>query len=72
MIQAIVYDAVGTLLHVQPAVAAIYANVGRRFGTSLEADEIRRRFLVAFARQDQLDDEEPRSAARWAEPRHRK
>ena len=33
MIQAIVYDAVGTLIHIQPAVGAIYADVGRRFGT---------------------------------------
>jgi putative hydrolase of the HAD superfamily len=71
MIKAIVYDAVGTLIHVQPALAAIYAEVGRRFGTRLKADEIRRRFQVAFARQDQLDEEagwrtsEAREIERW-------
>ena len=71
MIQAIVYDAVGTLIHIQPAVGAIYADVGRRFGTRLEADEIRRRFQVAFTRQDQLDEKagwrtnEAREIERW-------
>ena len=37
MIQAIVYDAVGTLIHVQPAVSALYADVGQRFGSKLDA-----------------------------------
>lgn len=71
MIQAIVYDAVGTLIHVQPSVASIYAEFGKRFGSQLRADEIRRRFHAAFARQDQLDQEagwrtsEPREKERW-------
>ena len=71
MIQAIVYDAVGTLIHVQPSVALIYAEFGKRFGSQLQANEIRRRFSTAFARQDQLDQQagwrtsEPRERERW-------
>lgn len=71
MLQAIVYDAVGTLIHVKPSVAALYADVGRRFGSRLEADEIRRRFSAAFARQERLDEDadwrtdETRERQRW-------
>jgi putative hydrolase of the HAD superfamily len=71
MIQAIVYDAVGTLIHVQPSVATIYATVGRRFGSQLEPDEIRQRFHAAFSRQDRLDEQagwrtsETRELDRW-------
>ena len=60
MIRAIVYDAVGTLIHVTPSVAEIYAAVGRRFGSRRTPDEIRRRFHAAFAEQDRLD-----AAAGW-------
>jgi putative hydrolase of the HAD superfamily len=71
MIQAIVYDAVGTLIHVQPAVQSIYAEIGRQFGSRLSEDEIRRRFFPAFARQDQVDEQagwltsEERELERW-------
>jgi putative hydrolase of the HAD superfamily len=71
MIQAIVYDAVGTLIHVQPSVASIYADIGRRFGSRLDAGEIGRRFRAAFARQDRLDQDAgwrtsgPREKERW-------
>lgn len=71
MIQAIVYDAVGTLIHVQPSVATIYAAVGRRFGSQLEPNEIRRRFHAAVTRQDRLDEQagwrtsETRELDRW-------
>lgn len=71
MIQAIVYDAVGTLIHVQPAVAFIYAEIGRRFGSRLAEDEIHRRFTPAFSRQDQIDTQagwrtsEAREIERW-------
>jgi putative hydrolase of the HAD superfamily len=73
MIQAIVYDAVGTLIHVEPAVATIYADIGRRFGSMLAEDEIGRRFRTALARQDHLDEEagwrtsEAREIERWRE-----
>ena len=71
MIQAIVYDAVGTLMHVNPSVEAVYADVGRRFGSRLEAAEIRARFRGAFALQDRLDEaagwrtSEERERERW-------
>jgi putative hydrolase of the HAD superfamily len=71
MIQAIVYDAVGTLIHVQPAVASIYAEIGRAFGSRLDETTIRHRFPIAFARQEQLDADagwrtsEEREIARW-------
>ena len=71
MLQAIVYDAVGTLIHVEPSAAAIYAQVGQRFGSRLDVDEIRRRFHAAFVQQDQLDalagwrTDEARELRRW-------
>lgn len=71
MIRAILYDAVGTLIHVQPSVAAIYAEVGRRFGSQLNSDEVCRRFPLAFTRQDRLDEatnwrtSEARERLRW-------
>ena len=69
--KAIVYDAVGTLLHVNPSVAAIYADVGRRFGSRRQESDVRRRFAAAFERQEQLDREigwrtdEARELRRW-------
>jgi putative hydrolase of the HAD superfamily len=71
MFQAIVYDAVGTLIHVKPSVAELYVQVGRRFGSGLDAAEVRRRFPAAFARQERIDREagwrtnEMRERARW-------
>ena len=71
MIEAIVYDAVGTLIHVQPSVGAIYAGIGQRFGSRLTADEIQTRFGAAFAQQDRLDEQaewrtdEARERRRW-------
>jgi putative hydrolase of the HAD superfamily len=71
MFQAIVYDAVGTLIHVKPSVAELYVQVGRRFGSGLDAPEVRRRFPVAFARQEHIDCEagwrtnEMRERGRW-------
>ncbi len=69
--RAIVYDAVGTLIHVHPSVAAIYLNVGQRFGSRLDANEIRQRFPLAFAKQEQIDrdlgwrTDEERERQRW-------
>ncbi len=71
MIQAIVFDAVGTLMHVTPSVAAVYGEVGRRFGSQLGDAEIRARFSAAFAEQDRLDESvrwrtsEARERMRW-------
>lgn len=71
MIRAILYDAVGTLIHVKPSVAAIYAEVGKRFGSRVSLHDIYRRFPAAFARQDRIDElagwrtDEPRERQRW-------
>lgn len=71
MIRAIVYDAVGTLMHVHPSVEAVYAAVGAEFGSKLTAPEIRTRFGSAFAAEDGIDKEagwrtsERRERDRW-------
>ena len=71
MIQAIVYDAVGTLMHVRPSVEAVYAKTAHRFGSQLAPAEIRRRFAAAFAVQDRIDQanqwrtSEARERERW-------
>ncbi len=71
MIRAIVFDAVGTLIHPDPPAAAVYADVGRRFGSRLPPAEVRVRFAQAFAGQELLDREaglrtsEERELQRW-------
>src|SRR5262249_34992258 len=56
--QTIVFDAVGTLIHPDPAAPAVYAAVGGRFGSRLTVPEIAARFRTAF----RLDEERDRSA----------
>ena len=70
-IRAVVFDAVGTLLRLDPPAGDVYAEFAARFGSRLDADEIRRRFGVAFAAQERLDAErehrtdEARERERW-------
>lgn len=65
------FDAVGTLLHPEPPAPAVYAAVGRRFGSRLDEAIIRIRFREAFRRQEEADyagnlrTDEPREVARW-------
>ena len=72
-IRAVVFDAVGTLIHVEPSAAAVYAEVGRRRGGGRGVDEIRHRFGMAFQRQDNIDraadwiTNEDRELRRWRE-----
>src|SRR5438093_5444020 len=54
-IRAVFFDAVGTLLHPEPAAATVYAEVGRRHGSRLNAAVIEGRFRAALARQDHVD-----------------
>jgi putative hydrolase of the HAD superfamily len=54
-IRAVVFDAVGTLLQPDPPFAAVYAEVGRRFGSKVAGDNLRRAFRAAFSRQEELD-----------------
>jgi putative hydrolase of the HAD superfamily len=65
------FDAVGTLLHPEPPASAVYAAVGRRFGSRLDEASIRVRFRAAFRRQEEADyannlrTDEAREVARW-------
>ena len=70
-IRAVVFDAVGTLIRMEPSPADVYAEFAARFGSRLDADEIRRRFGVAFSAQERIDAErrhrtdEGRELERW-------
>lgn len=57
-VKAVIFDAVGTLLYPDPEPSVVYADVGRRFGSRLTAEEIVPRFRAAFARQETLDAKE--------------
>lgn len=71
-IDAVLFDAVGTLIEPDPPVAEAYQAAGRRYGSHLSCEEILRRFRSAFARQERLDEmeffgrtDEPRERRRW-------
>ncbi|MGE0608718.1 MAG: HAD-IA family hydrolase [Pirellulales bacterium] len=70
-VRAVLFDAVGTLIHPEPPVAPAYRKVGCHFGSCLDEDEILVRFRQAFARQEALDADnaldasEERERARW-------
>ena len=55
MLRAILFDAVGTLIHPNPPVAAVYSAAGRRFGVEIDENELQLRFRAAFARQEAID-----------------
>ena len=65
------FDAVGTLLHPEPPAPAVYAAVGRRFGSRRDEADITARFRAAFRRQEEEDraaglrTDERREIARW-------
>jgi putative hydrolase of the HAD superfamily len=69
--RAIVFDAVGTLIHTAPPAPAVYFETGHRFGSRRTEAEIAARFPVAFRRQDEIDyaaglrTDEARELARW-------
>lgn len=71
-VDAVLFDAVGTLIEPDPPVAPAYEAAGRRYGSALSREEILRRFRAAFARQERLDaaefgdhTDEPRERRRW-------
>jgi putative hydrolase of the HAD superfamily len=70
-VRAVVFDAVGTLIHPDPPAAVVYAEAGRRFGSRLDPATIAARFSVAFRRQEESDHaaglrtNEAREVARW-------
>jgi len=68
----VVFDAVGTLLRPEPAVADAYAASGRRFGSQLTRIEIDAAFRSVFAAEKESDlrahdgrTDEPRERDRW-------
>jgi putative hydrolase of the HAD superfamily len=72
-LQAVVFDAVGTLIDPEPPAAIVYAEVGRHFGSRLTAVDIGPRFAAAFARREEHDraaglrTSEQREVRRWRE-----
>jgi putative hydrolase of the HAD superfamily len=70
-VDAVLFDAVGTLIEPDPPVAVAYEAAGRRFGSSLSCDELLPRFRAAFARQERLDETELLGATDEARERRR-
>jgi putative hydrolase of the HAD superfamily len=70
-IRAVVFDAVGTVIDPNPPAPVVYAEIGRRYGSKRIAEEIRPRFLAAFADQEAVDfanglrTSEAREIERW-------
>jgi putative hydrolase of the HAD superfamily len=70
-VRAVFFDAVGTVIHPDPAAADAYSVIGRRFGSRLDLDEVRRRFAASFKRQEEYDlraglrCDEQRELQRW-------
>lgn len=70
-IQAVFFDAVGTLIHPEPSAAVAYHSIAARFGSALPLATVRSNFARAFARQEQLDAQngfrtsEARELQRW-------
>ncbi|HTK74807.1 MAG TPA: HAD-IA family hydrolase [Gemmataceae bacterium] len=70
-VRAVVFDAVGTLLFPDPPAQAVYAEVGRRFGSRLNMDVIAARFRAAFRAEEEIDraagwrTDEQREERRW-------
>ncbi len=70
-IRAVIFDAVGTLLHPDPAAVVVYSDAGRRRGFREDDAIIRRRFHEAFRAEEQRDEalgwvtSEAREHGRW-------
>ncbi|MCS7020595.1 MAG: HAD family hydrolase [Gemmataceae bacterium] len=70
-IQAVYFDAVGTLLFPDPPAEQVYAAVAERCGLSVTAAEVRQRLRQAFLREEERDRQygwrvdESRELTRW-------
>ena len=70
-IRAVAFDAVGMLIHPDPAAPAVYAEVGHRFGSELSLPVIAQRFKAAFQHEEEQDKRqnyrtsETREIERW-------
>jgi putative hydrolase of the HAD superfamily len=54
-IQAVYFDAVGTLLFPDPPAEEVYVAVGRAHGLTVQVPEVRQRLRKAFAEQEEVD-----------------
>src|SRR5438093_995426 len=54
-IQAVFFDAVGTLLHPEPVAPTVYTEIGKQFGSRYSAEAIAARFAAAFQREEDID-----------------
>lgn len=70
-VRAVIFDAVGTLIHPTPSVATVYTEFAARHGAVIAPDTIRTRFPAAFRKQEAIDREadwvtsEVREKQRW-------
>jgi putative hydrolase of the HAD superfamily len=67
-VQAVFFDAGGTLLHPHPSVGEIYANVARDFGLRVAADRMERAFRIAWVechRAEPAGQASSRTAISW-------
>jgi putative hydrolase of the HAD superfamily len=55
-VRVVYFDAVGTLLFPDPPVAEAYHAIGRRYGSRLTVEEVRRGFYAAFAAEERTDE----------------
>jgi putative hydrolase of the HAD superfamily len=68
-VQAVLFDAVGTLLHAEPDIATVYARAGHRYGSELQREQVLTRFRAAFARVFAEQSKHERPAAHDADHR---
>lgn len=54
-VRAVIFDAVGTLIHPTPSVANVYADFAARHGAEIAPETIRARFPAAFRKQEAND-----------------
>jgi len=59
-IRAVVFDAVGTLIHTRPGAVEIYHTLAARQGVQLEELHVRQRFVAAYRAEEAID-----QAAGW-------
>lgn len=70
-IRMVFFDAVGTLIHPNPAATEVYAAMGRKFGSKVSPNDVRAHFTAAFRAEEQFDDrlglrtDEAREQQRW-------
>jgi len=70
-VRAVFFDAVGTLLHPEPAAPVVYAAAAARHGSRLDAAVIGQRFRAAFRDEEETDrrngwrTDEQREVRRW-------